>query len=577
MEDLGRGVVALNRGDGVYVGWRLLGTDPQEIAFNLYRSEAGGAPRLIARQHRQTTDFLDVAAEPSREISYFVRPVLDGVEGAPSAPFKLRANATHLPYLAIPLRRDPADPPVVQVCTTAGDLDGDGEYEYVVRWSGDGYRDPGKPAPSTDPYKLEAYELDGARLWRIDAGVNIPAGVDYFQAVVHDLDGDGKAEVVAKTAEGTVAGDGARIGDTDADGITDYREKGGAVNRGPEFFSIFSGLTGRELARQDWIPRGKLEDWGDGYGNRASRHHLAVAYLDGARPSVIIMRGDYAQMAMEAWNFRDGKLTRLWSWTSGDDPATRGKGSHMVRVGDVNGDGKDEILRGGLTMGPDGKVLYTKAEGHGDEFRLGDFDPDRPGLEVWMGYEKRDLPHGLQLYDAATGKCLWGYRNNADMGKSLAAPLDANRKGYQFWAAGVGLYDTKGVQLTPREPSGRHEVWWDADLCRELVNRDSIDQYNAATHTQSRLLSATGFHGGWGDVLGDWREEIFAFSENELRIYTTTISATNRLYTLMHDPCYRLGVAMVFQRKTPTSHPGFYLGPGMPPPPRPRITTKPRS
>jgi rhamnogalacturonan endolyase len=584
MENLGRGVVALNRGDGkVYVGWRLLGTDPDDIAFNLYRSEAGGAPIPIVGQHRKTTDFVDASANLDRENSYFVRPLVNGVEGDPSAAFTLRANAPALPYLAFPLKREPGDHPVVTINTTVGDLDGDGEYEYIVRWTGDVYRDPGKHSPSKDTLKLEAYKLDGTRLWRIDLGPNILAGTDFFPSVVYDLDGDGKAEVIAKSAEGTVAGDGTRIGDSDADGITDYRDPTGRVNSGPEFVSVFCGLTGKELARSNWIARGSLTDWGDSVGNRANRNHMAVAYLDGVRPSVVAMRGDYALMVMEAWNFRSGKLTRLWNWSSGDDPALRGKGSHMVRVGDVNGDGKDEILRGALTMGPDGKVLYTKPEGHGDEFRLGDLDPDRPGLEVWMGYEKRELAKGVQLYDAATGECLWGYPNPVDLGKSLAAPLDGSRKGYQFWSAGVGLYDTKGNRLTTNEPAGRHEVWWDADLCRELVIADRIEKYDPATHSQSTLLAGRGFRdgsgekgfqGGWGDVLGDWREEIFAFSDNELRIYSTAISASNRLYTLMHDPNYRLGVAMVLQRKIPTSHPGFYLGPEMPAPPRPAISTK---
>lgn len=575
MEDLDRGVVAMHRSDGkVYVGWRMLGTDPEDIAFNVYRSEAGGKTKRIAENHMKTTDFVDENANLSRDNSYFVRPVINNAEGSPSSSFTLKANSPKQAYLAIPLKRESGDKTPKQFHATVGDLDGDGEYEYVVRWSASHYTDPGKYTPSTDTYKLEAYELDGTRLWRIDLGVNVPAGVDFSQTVVHDIDGDGKAEIITKTSEGTIAGDGKKIGDINGDGITVYSD---LRKEGPEFFSVFSGETGEEIARGDWIPRGDLANWGDKSGNRANRHHMAVAYLDGVLPSIVTMRGDYERMDMEAWDFRGGKLKRLWTWSNKDNPEWYYKGSHMVRIADVTGDGRDEILRGGLTLGSDGKVLYAlNPEGHGDEFRVGDLDPDRSGLEVWIGFERKGYPKGVQLYDASTGECIWGFKNHIDMGKSLAAPLDPDFKGYHLWSADVGLYDVKGKKLTSKEPRCRHEVWWDADLCRELVNGNRIDKYDIATHTQSTIqtLHDAKVWGGWADALGDWREEIFAYANNELRIYTTTISASNRLYTLMHDPAYRLGVSNVWQRKSPTSHPSFYLGPKMSPAPHPNITTQ---
>jgi len=575
MENLDRGVVAMHRADGeVYVGWRLLGTDPEGVAFNLYRKEAGGKTELIAENRTKTTDFVDKGANLERDNSYFVCPVINKLEGDESTSFTLKANSPKQAYISIPLNREPGDETPKQFHTTVGDLDGDGEYEYIIRWSASHYTDPGRYTPSTDSYKLEAYELDGTRLWRIDLGPNVPAGGDFSQTVVYDIDGDGKAEIITKTSEGTVAGDGKKIGDANGDGVTVY---GDLRRESPEFFSIFSGETGEEIARENWIPRGVLADWGDKGGNRANRHHMAVAYLDGVLPSLVIMRGDYARMDMEAWNFRDGKLNRRWTWSNKDNPKWYGKGSHMVRAADVTGDGRDEIFRGGLTLGPDGKVLYAKdPEGHGDEIRLGDLDPDRPGMEVWIGYEKVGYPKGVQLYDAATGECIWGFENHIDMGRSLAVPLDPDTKGYQLWTPDIGLYDVKGNKLTSKEPRCRHEVWWDADLCRELVDGNKIDKYNFATHTQSRLQTLDGatVKGGWADSLGDWREEIFGYVNEELRIYTTTISASNRLYTLMHDPAYRLGVSNVLQRKTPTSHPSFYLGPKMSPPPRPNIITQ---
>ncbi|MGN6642048.1 MAG: rhamnogalacturonan lyase, partial [Verrucomicrobiota bacterium] len=481
MEKLGRGVVALVKTDGtIYVGWRLLGTDPENIGFNLYRTANSGTPIQLTTNQTVTTDFVDTTANLSQTNRYFVRPVIGGVLGAASGSFTVPANVpVHDSYLSIPLTFDPGDQ-VIQdqgqnMYVEVGDFDGDGEYEYLLKWANNPYTDVGDPVACTDTYKLDAYKLDGTRLWRVNLGWNLMCGPEFSPTVVCDLDGDGIAEIITKTAEGTTDGTGITIGDTDGDDITDYRPTSGSpvITNGPEFLSVFSGATGKELARVPWIARGNLADWGDATGNRGNRNNMTVAWLDGHGPSIVMCRGIYARMKMEAWNFRNGQLTNLWKWDSATDPlyqqwqteqgVTEGKGSHMIRSGDVDGDGRDEVLRGSLTMGPDGVPLYTKPTGHGDEMRFGDLDPDRPGLEVWMGYENPPNPiNGMQLYDAATGDPVWGIITGTsvggDAGKSLAAPFNLNARGFQFWGWD-GTYDRDGKLLTTAQPGTRHEVW----------------------------------------------------------------------------------------------------------------------
>ncbi|MGN6643871.1 MAG: autotransporter-associated beta strand repeat-containing protein, partial [Verrucomicrobiota bacterium] len=389
--------------------------------------------------------------------------------------------------------------------------------------------------------------------------------------------------IITKTAEGTIDGTGVMIPDTDNDGKIDYRPPVGgfaAVVSGPEFLSVFSGATGKELARVPWIARGNLSQWGDSNGNRGNRNNLTVACLDGKTPSIIMCRGIYERMKMEAWNFRNGQLTNVWKWDSETDPlyqqwqveqgVSDGKGSHMIRSGDVDGDGRDETLRGSLTMGPTGVPLFTKAQGHGDEIRFGDLYPDRPGLEVWIGYEHPPTPvNGMQLYDAATGGVIYGIRTGSsvgsDVGKSQAAPLNPAQRGFQFWGWD-GTYDTQGNLLTTSQPAdgNRHEVWWDGRLTRDLTDEARVSRWDPVTQVKTDVFTGDGYgYAGTADVLGDWREEIISPRPTELRIYSTTISATNRLYTLMHDPVYRHSAAVQAQRKVPTSTPGFYLGPDM--------------
>jgi rhamnogalacturonan endolyase len=586
MEWLDRGVVAVNQGDGkVFVGWRLLGTDPDDLAFNLYRSAEGAPPvKLNPEPIQGGTNFSDDDARPDQALTYLVRPVRDGREQEAGAPFQLPANAPARPYLSIPLQTLPGHTPND---ASAGDLDGDGEYEIVLKQEMRG-RDNSQ-AGTTGETKLEAYRLDGTFLWRINLGKNIREGAHYTQFLVYDLDGDGKAEVVCKTADGTIDGAGKVIGDAGAD----YRNDRGYVLDGPEFLTVFEGTTGKALATTDYLPaRGKVADWGDAYGNRVDRFLGAVAYLDGARPSVVMCRGYYTRTVLVAWNWRDGKLSRVWTFDSDDgtpgNRAYRGQGNHNLRVGDIDGDGKDEIVYGACAIDDDGKGLYSTGLGHGDAIHLSDIDPDRPGLEVFDIHERPRHPNGAEFRDARTGKLLWG-KPSPDVGRGLAIDIDPRHRGYEMWASGnglSGLWDVKGEKVSDRKPrSCNFGVWWDGDLLREILDRNRISKWDWENDSERELLTARECASNnstkatpclCADLLGDWREEVVwrTTDNKELRIYTTTITTTHRLYTLMHDPIYRLSVAYQNVGYNQPTQTGFYLGDGMAPPPRPSITTR---
>jgi rhamnogalacturonan endolyase len=600
MERLGRGVVAVNQGSGnVYVGWRMLGTDPNDIAFNLYCSTGGGtADKLNSSPITATTNWVDSGVNTSQSNSYFVRPVLNGRELAPSASFTLPAAAPVRQYISIPLQI-PAGGTTPDGSYTysandasIGDLDGDGEYEIVLKWDPSNSKDNPSDGYTGNVY-LDAYELDGTRLWRIDLGINIRAGAHYTQFMVYDLDSDGKAEVACKTAPGTVDGQGNDVILPGDDPNADYRNPYGKILSGPEYLTIFNGQTGAAMVTTAFpMPRGAPSDWGDNsdtYGNRVDRFLACVAYLDGVRPSLVMCRGYYgpqtsghkAKNQLAAMDWRGGQLTQRWIFTAttgtGSDvnPSYVGQGNHNLSVGDVDGDGKDEIVYGACAIDDDGTGLYTTGLGHGDAMHLGDLDPDRPGLEVWQCHEGGS---GATFCDAETGSVIFTVSNPNDVGRACAGDITASYRGCEVWAStGVGLYDCKGNKISSTTPPINFVVWWDADLLRELLDGTTISKYGVGT-----LLTATGCSSNNGtkstpclsaDIFGDWREEVIWKTSNStaLRIYTTTTPATNRIYTLMHDCQYREAIAWQNVAYNQPPHPSFYLGDGMAEPPRPQI------
>lgn len=599
MEYLDRGVVAIHKGGGnVYIGWRISGTDPQDISFNLYRTTGGKKPvKLNAQPIMKTSDFVDTTIDTTQTNEYFVKAIIKNKEQNASKSFVLKANAPALPYLSIPLKTpagyNPND-------ASAADLDGDGEYEIIIHQAGRG-RD-NSHAGITDEPILQAYKLDGTFMWEINLGKNIREGAHYTQFIVYDFDGDGRAEVACKTADGTIDGQGKVLGDA----TKDWRNARGYILAGPEFLTVFNGLTGAELHTTSFVPprHDKLEPtseelqevWGDGYGNRMDRFLGGVAYLDGKRPSLIMSRGYYTRTVVAAWDFKNGKLSLRWKFDSDASRETRryrGQGNHNLTITDVDGDGKDEIVFGAMTLDDDGKGLYTTGLGHGDALHVSDLDPDRPGLEVF-GIQERFGDAGASFRDARTGEVIWKKASvkvgddGEGPGRGLSLDVDPRYKGFESWVAGAnitGMFDVKGNKIAEKTPAVNFGIFWDDDLLSEILNSTVVGKWDYINQKTDVLFNAANFDcvstNGTkstpalsADLFGDWREEVMFRTRDckELRIFTTTIPAKNRMYTFMHDPQYRVSIAWQNVAYNQPPHTSFYIGPEMKTPPKPNIS-----
>lgn len=586
METLGRGVVAIHEGGKkIFVSWRLLATDPIDIAFNCYRVSGGAAVRLNKEPLVKGTDWVDEEADSTRSNSYYVTTTIKGKESAPSPRFTVAAGAP--PYLSIPLQTPAGYTPND---ASVGDLDGDGEYEIILHQTG--RSKDNSQAGMTDPPIIQAYKLDGTLLWQINLGKNIREGAHYTQFMVYDLDGDGRAEIAMKTADGTIDGRGKVIGDSSKD----YRNKDGRILDGPEFFTIFDGRTGAALATTDYIPaRGNIGAWGgrggnghnDNYGNRVDRFLACIAYLDGVHPSVVMCRGYYGRTVLSAWDWRNGHLSSRWVFDThdGNDPFS-GMGNHNLSVADVDGDGKDEIIYGSMCVDDNGKGLYTTGLRHGDAVHVSVLDPSLPGQQVFGIHEIEDETKGpgTAFFDAATGKILWTGDQDKDVGRGMAADIDPRYPGYECWGGSEGLKTCKGVPIGVSPRSVNFRIWWDGDYLSELLDGTHIDKWDYINGKLDRIFDAKEYNclsnNGTkatpalaADILGDWREEVIfrTADSKELRIFSTTIPTEHRLYTLMQDPQYRLGIAWQNVGYNQPAYTGFYLGDGMKTPPPPAI------
>ncbi len=567
MEKLGRGVVAVRTGStSTLVSWRLLGLDPDGIGFNVYRSAGGGTPvKLNATVLTGGTNYTDTTANLGQATAYHVRPVVNGVEQTASSAFTLKANNATEPVLRVPIR-----PGGAVKFLWVGDLDGDGEYDYVLD-------------RQTSPQTIEAYRSDGQFLWSMNMGPNstnqdnIEGGASTINVghndgvTVYDLDSDGRAEVAVRIANGVVFANGTTF--TMSDNTR-------------QAIAILDGRTGAPRATAA-LPTDYLSD-----GPMYAR--FGVGHLDGNTPSLVaytknrIGNGGFNLM-YTVWRFTGTTLTQQWKFLRGNQDLPDG---HNTRIIDVDGDGRDEVAEIGFVLNGNGTLRYSLApQGivHGDRFHITKIDPNRPGLQ---GYGvQQDNPSGLReyYYDAATGSMIWKHTGSgvADVGRGVAADIDSRHPGMEVWSFD-GVYNARSNQLTQsttQAPWPQLPFYWDGDTGAELLNNLKFEKWNPNSPSNSsslpRLLSAGSFGAVnasqninpvfYGDFLGDWREEAVytnaAFTE--LIIFTTNLPSTTRLYTLAHNPAYRN--AMTLKGYMQSHHVDYFLGYNMPTPPRPAI------
>ena len=579
-EKLDRGVVAVRQPDGkVFVSWRILRDDAKGEAFDVYRNGEKLNKEPLTNGGSYFIDEHPIEGDATYEVRC---KMSDGR-------YKMAEN---IGYLTIPLKKPEGR--YTANDASVGDVDGDGQYEIILKWepwnahdnAHDGY---------TDPTIFDCYRLSGEHLWRINMGKNIRSGAHYVPFIVYDFDGDGRAELMVKTADGTCDGQGTVIGDS----LADYRNSAGRILSGPEFISVFEGLTGRMLATKPYIPeRGELRAWGDSKGNRSERYLAAVGYLGGKlkvengkrieTASAVFCRGYYTRSVLVAWDWDGKELKQRWVFDTNDKKWRdyAGQGNHNLRVADVDGDGFDEITYGSMAVDHDGTGLYNTRMGHGDAIHLV-ANPKDNRLFIWDCHEnKRD---GSELRDARTGKVIFQIPSPSDVGRCMAADIDPTSPGMEMWSADShGIRSMKGEIINKAKDSDdpQHHnylimngrwlsmnfgIWWDGDLLRELLDRSAVTKYDWENHEITEIMRFDGqFNNGTkstpclsADILGDWREEVIVrnWESTELRIYVSTIPTPYRINCLMQDIPYRLSVATQNVGYNQPSEPGFYLGP----------------
>ncbi|MFX1568638.1 MAG: silent information regulator protein Sir2 [Promethearchaeota archaeon] len=534
-EYLDRGIFAMYINNShIYIGWRLLEDDPANISFNIYRDTEESLPIMLnINPINQTTDFIDQPPLNETNIRYWIRPVINSTELTPSKETKILNNVGEN-YISIELNGNYTFQKV-----GIADLDGDGSYDYVIKQPNINI-DPLEPfldgnwRPSTDTYKIEAYLSNGTFLWSKDLGWDIEQGIWYSPYVVYDFNGDNKAEVAIKT------------------GIGDHRDVFGRVQTGPEYLSLWDGMTGNVITQTAWPQRTlQMYSWN-------SRNQLGVAYLDGNHPSILAARGTYGLMQLETYNMTNNHLINLWNWDSSQECYFMyyGQGAHFMHSADVDSDGFDEVILGACVINENGRGLWSSGLSHPDHCYVGDIDPGHPGFEIYYGIEGVIHPipkydNGICLVDAATGNVLWGITENAYHihSQGLVSDIDPSNPGMECYSGEDAypkrwLHSANGTLILNEENFdiglNPKAVYWDADLQRELIYQERIFDYEK---DYTHFSGVQGYQVAWADILGDWREEIIVSLEGELRVYTTTIPAQDRRICLMQDPIYRLDVA----------------------------------
>lgn len=575
-EKLSKGLVGIPTDKGMYFSWRMTLDDAPDLQFDIYRSTNGGAAiKLNKEPISKTADFLDDDTDFKATNHWILK-----ADNREVATWTHSAEEELHPYLSIPIRK-PEDGEIsgehffytANDCSV-GDLDGDGEYEIILKWSPSNSKRPPQRGFTGNTY-LDAYKMDGTLLWRIDLGPNIRSGAATTNFLVFDFDGDGCAEICCKTGDGTVDGTGHAIGDNQADWRTWNKESPtyGKIVNGPEYLTVFEGKTGKELDTKEYIPtRYPIDGWGgiggncgnDNTGGRSDRFTAGVAFLDGKTPSPVMVRGWYGRTVVCAWTFTNSTLKSIWTFDSATPglEGYSGMGNHSVTIADFDGDSYDEICVGAMTVDHDGKGLFTTGLRHGDALHAGRLIPSRPGMQVFGVHENEGdneivkRTPAVAMFGGATGEIIWQDGLGEDAGRGIAADIDPRFEGAECWCniGGLRRGDT-GEFISNKKPNScNFTIYWDADPLTELLDHVSISKWNWQTEETELLLKAEGVvsNNGTkgnsclsGDILGDWREEVIWASEDqtELRIYTTTIPAIDRRATLMNDRQYRLAIA----------------------------------
>ncbi len=579
VEDMGRGLVAVKTDNGNFISWRWLGTESLETKYNLYRNGT-----LLNSKPMSLTNYTDIDGKAGDK--YSVSAVVNDKEGEKCAEVPVWNG-----YYEIPLDKPSPEPALGEEQpqeftagdAAAADLDGDGEYEIVLKWNGM-IRDASKGGNTSFCY-IDAYELDGTRMWRINLGMNIRSGEHDTQFMCGDFDGDGSAEVAMRTADGTVAGDGTVIGDPKAD----WRDTNFKNLAGPLYLTVFNGEDGTILDTTEYWTQSTgtwddgtkwdINSWGDDWGNRSERYLGAVGHFskDG-HLSFVQSRGYYDRTCIGAWHIDNGKIVTDFTFDShyypSDEthPPTSGQGYHNMVTADVDYDGYDEIVFGHLVIDNDGKPMYSTGLGHGDSQHVGDLVPSRPGLEVYTCQESRGSAYGFCMRDARTGEILYGMKTETDNGRACTADIDPRYEGEEAWSAYGVLTAANGEVLsTNYSMPTNYAIYWDGDLGREIEDGNAVYKYDLETSRVNPIFKAAGAHSInatksnpclQADLFGDWREELIfpENGDNKLRIYTTTIPTAYRIPTLTSDAEYYNAALWQNDCYNQPPHVGYYLG-----------------
>ena len=534
-EKMNRGLVAFQTSSGIYLSWRLLKSDTDNVSFDVYEEESGSNSRKINSEPiSNTTDF--VVTNPKKSAKYFIKTIGNKIEE--SSDKVTPVVKSDIPYKTIPFKGK-YSPDRVAVA----DLNGDGEYDFVIKQPG-GRVDPGVWRKSPDTFKLEAYLSDGTFLWQKDLGWNIELGIWYSPFIVYDFNGDGKAEIAVKTAPVDV----------------DYRQEDGRVFDGPEYCSILEGMTGKEIDRVNWPERNPRF----GHYNRNNRNQMGMAHLDGKTPCLLVARGTYRLMQVDAYQLKGKKLEKLWRWDGDEEnPVIRSQGAHSLHTVDVDEDGRDEIVLGSAVLDDDGTLLFSAGVGHPDKCFVSDIDPQRPGMEIFFANEIEQDSAGVSMIDARTGEQIWNINHyTRHVGNGMVADILPDVPGLECFAtedSKAGLYDKYMLSASGNYlarnlgvPQCTNWIFWDDDKLRESIEfsgkrepgmRFRKPEFSIVKYPTDTICSKIeGSIMMMVDLYGDWREELVTVLPGELRIYSTTIPAKDKRICLMQDHLYRSDV-----------------------------------